>query len=128
MSNREAVSETISALNVEGRLTSADAAIVQMVEGLADAVDADPGNASLWREFRAALETLRTLNVEVENDQDEISFIIAALRGSASVQHAKDVKPIDVRGRGGKAVGAVGGAVDAVAASRRRPRVGDGGE
>jgi hypothetical protein len=128
MSNRDAVANTIKALEVEGRLTSADAAIVQMVEGLADAVDNDPGNASLWREFRAALETLRTLNLEVENDQDEISIIIAALRGSASVQHGKNAGAGHVGRGGGKAVGAVGAPVDAVAAPRRRSRVGDGGE
>ena len=108
MSNRDAVAETIKALEIEGRLTSADAAIVQMVEGLADAVDNDPGNASLWREFRAALETLRQIGLEGEQDEDEISVIIAALRGSASVQYSEDSGPVKSRPRGRASGGAAG--------------------
>ena len=103
MSNRDAVAETIKALEIEGRLTSADAAIVQMVEGLADAVDNDPGNASLWREFRAGLETLRQIGLEGEQDEDEISVIIAALRGSASGRNEEVDEPVKSRPRGRKA-------------------------
>ena len=108
MLNREAVDQTIGALQSDGKLRPEHAALVTMVQGLASSVDEEPQNASLWREFRAALETLRQIGLEGEEDEDEISLIIAALRGSASVQHGEDSKPAKSRPRGGKAGGAAG--------------------
>lgn len=103
MGNRKAVESTIKALRKEGRLRVEDAAIVQMVESLADSVDLDPANASLWREFRAALDTLMRLGLEEKNDGDEISLIIASLRGTAEVSDSSDAKPGKSRVRGRKA-------------------------
>lgn len=102
MGNRKAVESTIKALRKEGRLRVEDAAIVQMVESLADSVDLDPANASLWREFRAALDTLMRLGLEEKNDGDEISLIIASLRGGAEVSDASDAKPAKSRARSRK--------------------------
>ena len=102
MLNREAVDLTVQALHAEGRIREGDAAVVQMVESLASSVDAEPGNASLWREFRAALETLRKLGEEDSNDNDEISVIIAALRGDAKVLDAEDSGKNKSRSRAGK--------------------------
>ena len=103
MLNREAVDQTIGAMESDGKLKPEHAALVTMVQGLASSVDEEPQNASLWREFRAALETLRQIGLEDEQDEDEISLIIAALRGSASVHNAEDAGPVKSRSRGGKA-------------------------
>lgn len=106
MTNREAVDATVKALKRDNRLKDEDAAVVQMVESLADAVDFEPGNASLWREFRAGLETLRSLGLEDQNDGDEISLIIAALRGDAPVRDAKESGKVKSRPGGRKVGGA----------------------
>lgn len=106
--NFEAVQQTIGALTSDGKLRPEHSAVVAMVEGLASSVDEEPGNASLWREFRAALETLRQIGLEGEQDEDEISVIIAALRGSASVQYSEDSGPVKSRPRGRASGGAAG--------------------
>ncbi len=106
--NREAVDQTIGALESDGKLKPEHAALVTMVQGLASSVDEEPQNASLWREFRAALETLRQIGLEDEQDEDEISLIIAALRGSAPVYNSEDAGPAKSRSRGGKTRPAAG--------------------
>jgi hypothetical protein len=73
-----------------------------MVLGLASSVDVEPQNASLWREFRAALETLRQIASEGEENEDEISAIIAALRGAAQVRNPEKPKPANARPRSRK--------------------------
>lgn len=103
MGNRKAVDSTIKAMRKDGRLKAEDAATVQMVESLADAVDIDPANASLWREFRASLDSLMRLGLEEKNDGDEIALIIASLRGTAEVSDSSDAKPAKSRARSRKA-------------------------
>jgi hypothetical protein len=49
---------TLGALKELGRLENVDAARVQMLRSIARALDADPGNAALWRQYREALEEL----------------------------------------------------------------------
>jgi len=77
--NRTAVNVTVTALQDSGRLAPADAARVSMVESLADAVDADPGNASLWREFRQALDGLM---VERDDGIDEFAAVLGVLQSA----------------------------------------------
>lgn len=103
MGNRKAVDSTIKAMRKDGRLKAEDAATVQMVESLADAVDIDPANASLWREFRASLDSLMRLGLEEKNDGDEIALIIASLRGTTEVSDSSDAKPAKPRARSRKA-------------------------
>ena len=76
--NRRAVAETVKALRDAGRLEPVDRALVVAAETLADAVDAMPENASLWREFRASLSDLR----EVARDTagDDLDALIDGLR------------------------------------------------
>ena len=72
MLNREAVEQTVGALQSDGKLRPEHAALVTMVQGLASSVDVEPQNASLWREFRAALETFRERNGQSDNVSWEI--------------------------------------------------------
>ena len=74
--NRTAVEESIRALRDAGRLESVDAAKIAAAQSLADAVDADPSNASLWREYRAAELVLRETN---DTNTDEFAQLLAAL-------------------------------------------------
>ena len=74
--NRSAVEETIEAMTVAGRLEGVDSARVAMVRALADAVDADPTNASLWREYRAAEISLREVG---QDDGDGFKELLESL-------------------------------------------------
>lgn len=64
---RIAADQTIDALRSAGRLEPIDTARVVALQVLADAVDADPSNASLWREYRTAEIALREVN-DVDSD------------------------------------------------------------
>lgn len=59
--NRRAVDDTLDAFRAEGRITAEHAALVQLVQSLADACDREPRNASLWREYRGAVTDLGRL-------------------------------------------------------------------
>ena len=120
--NAAAVARTVEALRVAGRLRDEDAATVQMVESLALAVDSDPGNASLWREFRAALDSMMKLGEVNDDDADEITRILAALRGSSQVDDSEDAGQVDARSRGGKGRGTTGGSASSVAKRSSRLR------
>ena len=74
--NRNAVELTILALHNLGRLEAIDSAKVATAQTVADAVDADPTNASLWREYRAAEQSLRESN---DTTADEFAQLLAAL-------------------------------------------------
>lgn len=75
--NEGAVAETLDAMAAAGLLEPADAALVEMVRRLAAAVDADPANASLWREYRSALSELREL---ADGGTDAFAELIESLR------------------------------------------------
>lgn len=74
--NRTAIETTIEALRQVGRLEPVDAARVALAQALADAVDADPSNASLWREYRAAESALREVD---DSNQDDFALLLDAL-------------------------------------------------
>lgn len=50
------------------RLTDEDQALVTLVKGLAEAVDESPGNAALWKEYRAAVATLSEVMARGDDD------------------------------------------------------------
>ncbi len=79
-SNRRALEETLAHLDVEP-------AVAQMLRSLAEAVDADPRKAALWREYREAL--MRALEDDGDTD-DEFAGFVAALRGDTQVVDAED--------------------------------------
>lgn len=74
--NRAAVEVTIKALFDSGKIGLVDEARVNICRTLADAVDSDPLNASLWREFRASEQSLRELDAK---DDDEFTALLKSL-------------------------------------------------
>lgn len=85
--NRLATDQVIDALSDLGRLETVDAALVAAARSLADAVDSAPDNASLWREYRAALAELRAVGGEVD---DELFSTLASLR--TEVRHPENTQ------------------------------------
>jgi len=82
--NLEAAESTVSALIAAGRLEQVDDARVTTLLNLARAVDADPGNASLWREYRQAEAALREVN---DGGADAFADLLRELNGSAPVRN-----------------------------------------
>lgn len=80
--NAEAAGITLQALADLGRLEAVDAAKVQAIRTLASAVDMDPANASLWREYRAALADLLEVT---DGGVDEFTELLRSL--SPQVRH-----------------------------------------
>lgn len=56
--NVEALELTLAELDAKGRLSSIDAAHMQMLRTMAGALDAEKSNAALWRQYREALGEL----------------------------------------------------------------------
>jgi hypothetical protein len=56
--NSGQVEQTLRELRRMGRLEKVDAAAVQAVRSMARELDADAGNAALWRQYREALGEL----------------------------------------------------------------------
>ena len=90
--NRSAIEETIEALRTAGRLETIDSARVQIARGLASAVDAQPDNPTIWREYRAAEKALRE---ESDSHGDPFDQLIASL--TAEVGNPKKPKEKDPR-------------------------------
>jgi hypothetical protein len=68
LSNREAVEMTIEILYGLGRLEKIDSATVTLCRLLADSVDANPTSYGLWRQYREAVERLRSIGDSDEQD------------------------------------------------------------
>jgi hypothetical protein len=85
--NRTAIETMVTALRESGRIEPVDEARVTAAVALADAVDADPTNASLWREYRAAVETLRQVS---DGGTDDFAALMAGL--SAEVGDTKNTR------------------------------------
>lgn len=81
--NRSAVEEMLAAMRGAGLLEGIDAARVAMLQALSDAVDMEPTNASLWREYRAAECLIRE---NTAHDQDDFQELLASL--SAEVRNS----------------------------------------
>lgn len=62
---------------IDARLDESHAALVALARGLAAAVDAEPGNAALWREYRAAVVALSQVATGGEVDDDTAAFLVA---------------------------------------------------
>jgi hypothetical protein len=56
--NRGQLEQTLKELRRLGRIEKIDAAAVQALRSMAFALDGDPANAALWRQYREALREL----------------------------------------------------------------------
>jgi len=56
--NRGQLEQTLRELRRLGRVEKVDAAAVQALRSMAFALDDDPSNAALWRQYREALREL----------------------------------------------------------------------
>lgn len=94
-SNLAAAEATVAALRESGKLGEVDGARVQTFLTLARSVDGSPDNASLWREYRAAEETVRRAG----DDSDEAAEFVASVR--AEVGDTKNTRTPHSRTPGG---------------------------
>jgi hypothetical protein len=72
-SNAAGLERTIKALSAH--LDEEDEALIALARGLAGAVDADPANAALWREYRAAVGALVEAGTDHDVDDDTKAFL-----------------------------------------------------
>lgn len=72
--NAQGLERTLKAL--AGRLGPDDEALVALARGLAAAVDDDPANAALWREYRAAVTALGRAGVDSGADDDTKDWLL----------------------------------------------------
>ena len=91
-SNSSAVEITIRALDDDGRLSDEDQAIVALARCLAAALDAEPENAALAREYRAALVALSLAGADKPDDNDR-DFLLTIRTPRAPLGHAADPEP-----------------------------------
>lgn len=90
-SNTAGLNKTLRAMKAAGQLEDVDAAVIALAKGLAAAVDADPANGALWREYRAALVALREAG-DAGDGNDDIAafrFSIQAPRGASVVDSSQ---------------------------------------
>lgn len=78
VTNAAGLEKTLKALRSEGRLDDNHAALVAMAKGLAQAVDSEPDNAALWREYRAVLVALS--NAGSDNIDDDTRDFLLRIR------------------------------------------------
>jgi hypothetical protein len=81
LATANALASTLDVLAGLGRIDPIDAARVALVKGLAAAVDCDPLNASLWKQYREALADL--LETEATDGTDSL---YAALRDTSDAE------------------------------------------
>lgn len=74
----DALEQTIHALEQAGRLAPDSAALVAACRGMAGAVEGDPGNAALWKEYRMTLAALMALDTGA--DDDDVASFLARVR------------------------------------------------
>lgn len=65
--NRDALEIVINQLRTAGRIERIDEAVVMTARALAAQVDDKPDNAALWREYRAAEQTLRGISTYADD-------------------------------------------------------------
>lgn len=76
--NAEAMERTISALG--DRLEEVDAARIQALRSLADAVDLSPKSPGLWQQYREALGEVLSVT---EDDDQEVRNTLAKIRSAS---------------------------------------------
>lgn len=77
--NRRAVEATLAELERMGRLETTDAARVQMLRSMADALDRKPWNSQMWKVYG---EALGELTASGDDDDEAIQAVIDELQSS----------------------------------------------
>lgn len=82
MNNPEALEVTLQSLRDTRRLENVDEALVQALKSMAEALDRDPSNAALWRQYR---ETLKELTADDSDSSvaGDIAALFATVRDKA---------------------------------------------
>jgi hypothetical protein len=80
--NMRAIEETLAALKLAGRLESVDAAKVQALRSMAEALDLNPFNSQMWREYREAIEGLTRNDGGSDQVDDLLDKLSASVRNS----------------------------------------------
>lgn len=75
--NARAVATALKSLSE--RMGDDLAAMAEACRSLADAVDENPTNAALWKEYRGALADLRAVTMVEDSSGDDLDSLIAAL-------------------------------------------------
>ena len=88
--NAQGLERTLKALG--DRLDEDDEALVALARGLAAAVDADPANAALWREYRAAVTALSLAGAD-KVDDDTAEFLLSIRTPRASLGNPQNGWP-----------------------------------
>jgi hypothetical protein len=78
--NLDALDMVIDQLRHAGRIERIDEAVVMAARALAAQVDDKPDNAALWREYRAAEQTLRGISTYAD---DAFSLLIDQLHAES---------------------------------------------
>jgi hypothetical protein len=84
-SNRVAIQILIDTLWSMGRLEKIDSARIEICRLLADAVDANPENANLWRQYRESEEVLRSVG---SKDVEDFNAVIASIWSDSPLRDA----------------------------------------
>lgn len=77
--NHGQLEQTLKELRRLGRLEKIHAAVVQALRSMAAALDAEPGNAALWRQYREALREL-TADDDGGSIDDALDDLFAEVR------------------------------------------------
>ena len=85
--NRRAAEKTLSILAGLGRIEDIDAARVQTIRSIADALDRDDSNAQLWRTYREAIEDLMRAD---DDANDDLEKALAEIRSAAPMGNPKE--------------------------------------
>lgn len=80
--NLQATDKVLDAMRDAGHIEDVDAADVEALRTLAMVVDSPEGfaDAALWRQYRAAIETVRGLS---RSDDDNLSTLLAEMGDAA---------------------------------------------
>lgn len=82
--NAQAIEETLAELRRMGRLEKVDAARTQALRSMAAALDENPFNSQMWREYREAIEGLTAHDGDDGSVDDLINELSAPVRDSPS--------------------------------------------
>lgn len=88
---RSGLDKWLRTLKASGDLALIDDSLVSMARNLASAVDAEPANAALWREYRAVYLAVREAAAGgVDDDTATFRFSVQTPRGRTALVDSED--------------------------------------